>query len=233
MSVVLVSGGSRGIGAEIVRQFSTNGSSVYYLYSNKALVTGENIHPVKCDVSDPVQCKNAIESIYKEVDHIDCFVSNSGISLTGLATDFDFSNYHQIMDINFGGLFNLSNLIIPDMVNHKSGSIIAISSMWGQTGASCEALYSATKGAIDAYIKSLAKELGPSNIRVNAVSPGVIDTDMMSSFSEDDKKLLAEETPLERIGTVKDVAKMVYFLSTNDASFVTGQIIGVNGGMLI
>ena len=119
------------------------------------------------------------------------------------------------------------------MVSRKRGVITAVSSMWGQTGASCEALYSASKGAVDAYVKSLAKELGPSGIRVNAVSPGTIETDMMSSYSEADKAAIAEDTPLGRLGTPEEVAEVMYFLSSDKASYITGQIIGVNGGFLI
>ena len=137
------------------------------------------------------------------------------------------------MDTNFGGLFNLANALMPGMISRKSGVIIAVSSMWGQTGASCEALYSASKGAVDAYVKSLAKELGPSGIRVNAVSPGVINTDMMKDYSDEDRKDLACETPLGRLGTPEDVAKAMFFLASDSASFITGQIVGVNGGFLI
>ena len=137
------------------------------------------------------------------------------------------------MDTNFGGLFNLSNALIPGMVSRKKGVIIAVSSMWGQTGASCEALYSASKGAVDAYVRSLAKELGPSGIRVNAVSPGVIDTDMLKDYTDEDLKDLADTTPLGRLGSPEDVAKAMLFLASDDASFITGQIIGVNGGFLI
>ncbi len=144
-----------------------------------------------------------------------------------------YSDYRDIIDTNFGGLFNLTNAVIPDMVSRKSGVILAVSSMWGQTGASCEALYSASKGAVDSYIKALAKELGPSGIRVNAVSPGAIETDMMSCFSEEDKRVISEETPEGRLGSPEEVAEVLYFLQSDKASFITGQIVGVNGGYLI
>ena len=136
------------------------------------------------------------------------------------------------MDTNFGGLFNLANAAIPGMVSRKKGVIIAVSSMWGQTGASCEALYSASKGAVDAYVRSLAKELGPSGIRVNAVSPGVINTDMLKGYSDKDLQDLADTTPLGRLGSPEEVAKAMLFLSSDGASFITGQVIGVNGGFL-
>lgn len=232
MAHILVSGGSRGIGAAIVKRFIDSGDKVTYLYCNnkgddtKALA-------IRCDVSSETEVKEAVNKAIDINGDIDVLVSNSGISVVGLATDFNQEIYHKVMDTNFGGLFNLANAVIPGMVRKQAGSIIAISSMWGQTGASCEALYSASKGAIDAYVKSLAKELGPSHIRVNAVSPGVIKTDMLNSFSETDLAELSDETPLGRIGEATDIANTVYYLSSPEASFITGQIIGVNGGFLI
>jgi len=164
---------------------------------------------------------------------VDVLVSNAGIAVSGLAQDMGFKDYRDVMDINFGGLFNLANAVIPQMVKRGNGVILAVSSMWGQTGASCEALYSASKGAVDSYVRSLAKELGPSGIRVNAVSPGAIDTDMMKCYGDDDRKAICEDTPLGRLGTPEEVAGALYFLQSESASFITGQIIGVNGGYLI
>ena len=232
MQNLLISGGSRGIGAAIVRKASEEYNCIY-LYKNEPLLDLPGVTAVKCDVSDPEDCKRAVSGITSEFGDINFFVNNSGISLTGLATDFSFDDYRKIMDTNFGGFFNLSSLLIPSMVRNMKGNIIAVSSMWGQTGASCEALYSASKGAVDAYVRSLAKELGPSGIRVNAVSPGVIRTDMMKEYSEEDIELLKDETPLERIGRPEDVADTVIFLLSERSSFITGQIIGVNGGFLI
>ena len=233
MPHVLVTGGSRGIGKAICKKFAANGYKVSYLYKHEPGPSGINYLPIKCDVSDSAQVQEAVKTAVKEFSDIDIVVSNSGISYTGLATDFDFNDYRNVMDTNFGGLFNITNAVIPSMIHNKQGAIVAISSMWGQTGASCEALYSASKGAVDAYIKSLAKELAPSGIRVNAVSPGCIDTDMMSHFSDEDRKELASETPLGRIGQPEDVAETVFYLASDSASFITGQIIGVNGGFLI
>lgn len=232
MSHVLISGGSRGIGASIVKKFITKNFKVTYLYnSNKG--NDSNCLAIQCDVSNPEAVKRAVKQAVSINGDIDVLVSNSGISVVGLATDFDFDTYHKVMDTNFGGFFNLTKEVIPQMVHNQNGSIIAISSMWGQTGASCEALYSASKGAIDSYVKSLAKELGPSNIRVNAVSPGVIMTDMLNSFTKEDLDSLSEETPLSRIGEASDIANTVFYLSSTESSFITGQIIGVNGGFLI
>ena len=233
MSHILVTGGSRGIGKAICSRFASCGWNVSYLYKAKRGEQNDNLFPIQCDVSDPVQVDEAVRSSVSRFGDIDVLVSNSGISQTGLATDHSYEDMRRIMDTNFGGFFNCSKAVIPSMVHHKRGVIIAVSSMWGQTGASCESVYSASKGAVDAYAKSLAKELAPSGIRVNVVSPGVIDTDMMNSYSEEDKKELAEETPLGRLGKPSDVAETVFFLASDQASYITGQIIGINGGFLI
>ncbi len=230
---VLVAGGSRGIGAACVRAFAAAGHDITLIYNNTFVEGTDKIYPVKCDVSDPDDVRNAVISARDRFGDIEALVYCSGISLTGLVTDFDQESYKKIMDTNFGGLFYMTHEVLPDMIRNHNGTITAVSSMWGQTGASCEALYSASKGAVDAYIKSLAKEVGPSGIRVNAVSPGVVDTDMMNEYSQDDKDKLADETALGRIGTPDEIAKAICYLTSDDASFITGQIIGVNGGFLI
>ena len=232
MSHILISGGSRGIGAATAKLFAGKGHNVTYFFKNAPVLQGERITPVQCDVTDPLSVADSVGKACDNYGRVEVLISNAGISYTGLATDFDFKDYRMIMDTNFGGLFNLTSEIIPSMVHNGSGVILAVSSMWGQTGASCETLYSATKGAVDSYVKSLAKELGPSGIRVNAVSPGVIDTDMMSEYTDSDKTALADDTPLGRLGTPDDIAQTLYFLSGSRASFITGQIIGVNGGFL-
>ena len=233
MSHILVTGGSRGIGKAICTRFAESGWNVSYIYRNTQGEGDDNLFPICCDVSDPVSVEEAVRSAESRFGAIDVLVSNSGISMTGLATDHSYEDMRRIMDTNFGGFFNSTRAVIPSMVHGKRGVIIAVSSMWGQTGASCESVYSASKGAVDAYAKSLAKELAPSGIRVNVVSPGVIDTDMMSSYTDEDKKELAEETPLGRLGKPEDVAETVYFLASDQASYITGQIIGINGGFLI
>lgn len=243
MSHVLISGGTRGIGSAIANKFLCNGYKVTCLYSSNDEAANsfkssnsdncDSLNVLKCDVSNPLDLKKCVDEGKKCFGPIDIVISNAGISYVGLADTFSFDDYRKIMDTNFGGFFNLTKETIPDMVHNKSGVIIAISSMWGQVGASCEALYSASKGAIDAYVKSLAKELGPSGIRVNAVSPGVVKTDMLKCYSEEDLDSLADETPLGKVGAPEEIADMVYFLASNEASFVTGQIIGVNGGFLI
>ncbi|MBR1797082.1 MAG: SDR family oxidoreductase [Clostridiales bacterium] len=230
MAHVLVAGGSRGIGAATVALFEKEGYDVSYFYKH---APGKIGYAIKADVTIPSEIKAGVETASSEFGPIDILIYCAGISLTGLTTDFSYEDYLRIMNTNFGGFFAVCNEVIPSMVNAKRGVITAVSSMWGQTGASCESLYSASKGAIDAYVKSLAKELGPSGIRVNAVSPGVIDTDMMKLFSDEDKRNLMYDTPLQRLGQPQDVAKVIYNLSTDSSSFITGQIIGINGGFLI
>lgn len=230
---ILVCGGSKGIGKAIVNKYLSNGHNVSYFYNKTAPDSNSLGNAIKCDCSSFEEISNGIESAVNTYGRIDVLIYNAGISMTGVFDMFTPEDYHKIMDTNFGGLFYASKLVAPSMISNKSGSIIAVSSMWGQTGASCEALYSATKGAIDSFVKSLAKELGPSGIRVNCVSPGVINTDMMNEYSEEDKLELKEETPLQRLGTPEDVANTVYYLSSEEASFITGQILGVNGGFLI
>lgn len=239
MAHVLVTGGSRGIGRKIVEKYLKEGDQVSFIYSSNydeaELIKsfGESSDRIRCfraDVASSSEVSSAINYFVNEFGPFDILISNSGISRVGLATDFTFEDYHKVMDTNFGGFFNVTREIIPMMVHNKKGNIVAVSSMWGQRGASCEALYAASKGAVDAYVKSLAKELGPSGIRVNAVSPGVIETDMMKNFTEEDKADLADETPLNRLGRAEEVADLVYYLTSENSSFVTGQIIGVDGG---
>ena len=230
MAHVVISGGSRGIGRACALLFEKNGYDVTILSRTCPEENNTGITHISCDVSDPESVKTAFEKIESPVDVL---ISNAGVALSGLATDFGYKDYRRVMDTNFGGLFNLANEVIPQMVRRKSGVIIAISSMWGQTGASCEALYSASKGAVDSYVKSLAKELAPSGVRVNAISPGVIMTDMMSCYTEDDINALKDETPLGRLGTPEDIAGTALFLASPSSDYITGQIIGVNGGMLI
>ena len=232
---LFISGGTKGIGAATVRKFIDNGFNASVLYSSDEAakdVHADNLLFIKADVSDPSAVKDAVASAVSKFGDIDVAVSNAGISYVGLADTFDHSDYRKIMDINFGGFFNLVHEIIPSMVKNKKGNIVAVSSMWGQKGASCEALYSATKGAVDSYVKSLSKELGPSGIRVNAVSPGVIKTDMLDCFTEDDLNELSEETSLGRLGDPSEVADLIFYLSSPQSSFITGQIVGIDGGFL-
>ena len=234
MPHVLISGGSRGIGRACVELFAGKGFKVTSLSrTGKPDNAVDGVFYLQCDVKDPEAVKEAVSKAVEENGSVDVLISNAGISVSGLAQDFKYQDYRDVMDTNFGGLFNLASSVIPYMIRQGKGVILATSSMWGQTGASCEALYSASKGAVDSYIKSLAKELGPSGIRVNAVSPGAIDTDMMSVFDDDVKQVICDDTPLGKLGSPEEIAEVMFFLQSDKASFITGQIIGANGGYLI
>ena len=234
MPHLLISGGTRGIGKACVELFAGKGYKVTSLArTGKPKDAVEGVLYLQCDVKDPESVKDSVIKALEENGDIDVLISNAGISVSGLAQDFKYQDYRDVIDTNFGGLFNLSNAVIPHMVKQQKGVILAVSSMWGQTGASCEALYSASKGAVDSYVKALAKELGPSGIRVNAVSPGAVETDMMACFSEEDKQAICEDTPAGRLGRPEEIAEMLFFLQSEKAAFITGQIIGVNGGYLI
>lgn len=234
MPHLLISGGTKGIGRACVGLFAERGFKVTSLSRtgtpNNAV---EGVLYLQCDVKDPESVKKAVDTAIEENGSIDVLISNAGIAVSGLAQDFKYQDYRDVMDTNFGGLFNLASAVIPCMVRQGKGVILATSSMWGQTGASCEALYSASKGAVDSYIKALAKELGPSGIRVNAVSPGAIDTDMMSCYDDETKQVICDDTPLGKLGSPNEIAEVMYFLQSDKASFITGQIIGANGGYLI
>lgn len=234
MPHLLISGGSRGIGSACVKLFAMNGYKVSSLSRTGVPEdAAEGVSYFRCDIKDPESVAKTVESATAKNGAVDVLISNAGIARSGLAQDMAYQDYRDIMDTNFGGLFNLANAVIPQMVHQGSGVILAVSSMWGQTGASCEALYSASKGAVDSYIKALAKELGPSGIRVNAVSPGAIDTDMMKGFGEEDRQAICDDTPEGRLGSPEEIAETLFFLQSDKASFITGQIIGVNGGYLI
>ena len=234
MPHLLISGGSRGIGRACVELFAKQGDKVSSLSrTGKTAVAVDGVSYFQCDVKDPKSVAATVNAAIGLNGAIDVLISNAGIARSGLAQDMGFDDYRDIMDTNFGGLFNLTSEVIPHMVRQGKGVILAVSSMWGQTGASCEALYSASKGAVDSYIKSLAKELGPSGIRVNAVSPGAVETDMMKGFGEEDRRAICDDTPEGRLGNPEEIAETLYFLQSDKASFITGQIIGVNGGYLI
>ena len=231
---VLITGGSRGIGAQCARVFAEDGWEVYINYNKSeekalALAAQIGVTAVKADVSDFTDCVKMLEI----TGGLDLLVCNAGISQQKLFTKTTPADWRNIFSVNIDGVFNCCRAATPYMVYNKRGSIITISSMWGQVGASCEVAYSASKAAVIGFTKALAKELGPSNIRVNCIAPGVIDTEMNSHLSKDDMAVLADETPLCRIGTADEVAKTALFLASDSASFITGQVIGVNGGMII
>ena len=232
MATVVVTGGSRGIGAAVVARYAARGDRVYFLYEKnheaaRAVSEKTGAVPICCDVADGA----AVAEALSQISEVDILVCNAGVCWYGLLTDMPETAWDRIFAVNVKGICNCVKAAMPAFLRKHSGSIVTVSSMWGQVGASCEAAYSATKGAVIALTKALAKELGPSGIRVNCVAPGVILTDMCASVSPDTLEELAQETPLERNGTPEDVAKAVEALA--DAKFVTGQVLGVSGGFVM
>ncbi|MEA4896330.1 MAG: SDR family oxidoreductase [Oscillospiraceae bacterium] len=234
MKTALVTGASRGIGEAIARALSKDGFKVFINYLNsreKALALAEEISgtAVRADVSDLAQ----VRSMFDEIGGVNVLVCNAGISDYGLFSDISSEKWRGLFAVNVDGVYNCAQCALPSMISRKEGSIITVSSVWGLHGASCEAAYSASKSALVGLTKALAKELGPSGIRVNCIAPGVIETDMMAGFSEEDKNRLAEQTPLCRLGKPSEVAELAAFLASEKAAFITGQIIGADGGFAI
>lgn len=232
MSNVMITGGSRGIGAAAVRRFCAAGHRVWFLYEKQtamaqALAEETGAIPIQADVS----CKNQVQAAFAQAGPVDILVCNAGISMTGLMSMMPEDDWDRIFDVNVKGIYHCVNAAMPGFLAKQSGSIVTVSSMWGQVGASCEAAYSATKGAVIALTKALAQELGPSGIRVNCVAPGVILTDMCADVAPDILEELRQSTPLGCNGTPEDVAKSIEFLAC--APFVTGQVLGVNGGYVL
>ncbi len=234
----IITGASRGIGKAVAYALAADGyiPVINYLNSSESAekIAAETRGLAYCaDVSDSEAVKKMINTANEKFGGIDVLVNNAGISLTGLFTDITVQQEQRMIDVNLKGVMNCARYVIPFMVRQKYGRIINISSMWGEVGASCEVHYSATKAAIIGFTKALAKELGPSGITVNGIAPGVVMTDMNSAYSEEEMNILKEETPLQRLGTPEDIASAVSFLVSDSADFITGQILGVNGGFVI
>ena len=232
MSTVIITGGSRGIGAAAVELFAARGDRVYFLYEKnheaaKSVADKTGATAICCDVADSAAVKAAFESI----GDADILICNAGTMHFGLMSMMEESAWDRIFAVNVKGVYNCVNAAMPYFLRKHSGSILTVSSMWGQVGASCEAAYSATKGAVIALTKALAQELGPSGIRVNCIAPGVILTDMCASVDPDVLAEMAEQSPVGRNGTAADVAKAMAYLA--DAEFITGHVLSVNGGYVI
>lgn len=236
---VLISGGDRGIGAAAARAFYAAGYRVAVLYHRNADAAAAlekqlpGVLAVQCDVASRASCELAFRTVEQALGRVDVLVSNAGIAQQKLFTDITPEEWQRMLDVNLSGAFHLCQLALPGMIRRKAGRILTVSSMWGQTGGSCEVHYSAAKAGLIGLTKALAKEEGPSGITVNCVAPGVIDTDMMAAFTAEDKAALAEETPVGRLGTAEEVAKLLVFLAGEDAGYITGQVFGVNGGLVI
>ncbi len=232
MQTVLITGGSRGIGAATVRAFAARGAEVYFFYEKEheaaAFLSAETgATAICCDVSQWEQ----VEAAVSKIPSPDILVCNAGICHTGLFQQLPEEMWDRLFDVNVKGIYTCVKAVLPAFLQKQCGSIVTVSSMWGQVGASCEAAYSATKGAVIALTKALSQELGPSGIRVNCVAPGVISTDMCAGVAPEILEELRAQTPVGRLGTGEDVAEAICYLA--DAKFVTGQILGINGGFVV
>ncbi len=235
---VIVTGGSRGIGAECVKRFSARGDSVAFIYKSsdikaKELSAQTGAIMVKADLSEIGEAAAAVDTAILALGGVDVIVNNAGVSKIALFTDMSEKEVRDIISCDLEAAMLVSKAAIPTMVRQHKGFIINISSMWGVAGASCEVAYSAAKAGLIGFTKALAKELGPSGITVNCVAPGVIATEMNSALDRETIDSLCDETPLGRVGTVDDVAEAVLFLASEKASFITGEVLNVNGGLVI
>jgi len=240
---VLITGASRGIGAAAARLFAREGWDVALGYGSSRAEAlglarelsglGVRAVPIQADVSVPEQAEGLVRDAESALGPLDALVCSAGVALPQqLLTDTTQEQWRLVMDVDLDGVFHTLRAAIPGMVRQKRGAIVTVSSMWGVAGGSCEAPYSAAKAGVIGLTKALAKELGPSNIRVNCVAPGVVDTDMNRHLTPEDLTALAEETPLGRIGRPEEIAQAIYFLASDRASFITGQTLAADGGMM-
>ena len=239
MKTIIVTGGSRGIGKAIVEKFSKNGFHVILNY-NKSIESAQkiekefkNVTIFKADVTNRREVQAMIDYVNHTFGNIDILVNNAGIGCTGLFQDLSFEEWQDVFNVNVNGTFHCTQLVLPQMIQRHSGKIINISSIWGLTGSSCEVAYSASKSAIIGFTKALAKEVGPSGITVNAVAPGIIMTDMVSQYTMKEFDEIRSQIPLGEIGSTQDIANSVYFLASEEANYITGQVLSPNGGWVI
>lgn len=239
--VALITGGSRGLGRDIAIELSKAGAIVALAYKVDLKGAEDTLETIKAqggsgiiicsDVSKASSAKTAVEEVIKTYGKIDILVNNAGVSKVGLLIDMTEDEIDEIIDTNLKGTINCSKHALNYMLYNKGGSIINISSIWGNVGASCEAVYSASKGGINSFTKALAKEGGPSNVRVNAIAPGVIETEMNSWLSSEEKQALIEDIPMSRFGTPEEIGKLTVFLASQASGYINGQVITIDGGM--
>lgn len=239
--VAIVTGASRGIGKGIAIELAKAGACVVINYKSNDKAAENTLQEIrnlgvyamtiKGDVSDYESSKRLIKTTIEKLGKIDILVNNAGISKIGLFMNELPEDWDKILNVNLKGTINCSHNVVKEMLKQKSGTIINISSMWGNVGASCEVIYSASKGAINSFTKALAKELAPSNIRVNAIAPGVIDTEMNSCLTGEEREALVSEIPMTKFGEVCDVGMLVTFLASEKSKYITGQVISIDGGM--
>lgn len=242
METALITGGSRGIGAAIAAALARAGYAVAINYNHSAdaaealaaslRAEGRAALPVQADVSDPAQVAAMFAAVERQLGAVSVLVNNAGIAQQKLFTDLSDADWRRMMGVHLDGAFYCCRAALPAMIRARYGRILNIASMWGQVGGSCEVHYSAAKAGLIGLTKALAKEEGPSGITVNCIAPGVVDTDMMASFSAEDRAALADETPVCRLGNADEVAAAAVFLCSPAAGFITGQVLGVNGGLV-
>ena len=236
--IVIVTGASRGIGREIAKELAIKGYTVVANYNKSESKIKElqkelseknvNIDIFKADISKRSETKELVKYVLEKYNKIDILINNAGISQIKEFTQITDEDWNNMINTNLNSVFYMTQEVVENMIHNKNGCIINMSSIWGQVGASCESHYSVSKAGIDAITKSLAKELGPSNIRVNSIAPGIIDTEMNKNLSSEDLKSIKEEIPLEKIGKAKDIEKCIEWLIEDE--YTTGQIISINGG---
>ena len=235
---VLITGGARGIGAACVQKFTSGGHQVAFIYKSnheaaKKVASRFGALAICADISKPDEAREAVAKAVDQLGGIDILINNAGIAQIKMFCDITDEDLDAMLSTNLSSAFYITRASLPSMVSQKWGRIINIGSMWGKTGASCEVHYSASKAGLRGMTMALAKELGPSGITVNCVEPGVIDTDMNAHLAHEDMLALCEQTPLGRIGAPNEVADLIAFLASERASFITGQIIGIDGGFAI
>ncbi len=238
MKVALITGASRGIGAAVARRLRADGCEVVLNYGRsrtqaEALAGELGGMAVQADVSDPVQVRKMVDTVLEKFCQLDILVCSAGVAWQGLTQDMGDADYRRVMGTDLDGTFYCCRAVLPHMIARKYGRIVTLSSMWGQVGGSCEAVYSAAKAGVIGLTRALAKEVGPSGITVNCVAPGVIDTEMNQHLGPQALRELADETPLGRLGTAEDVAECVAFLCSPGAGFLTGQVLAPNGGLVV
>ncbi|MCI8554482.1 MAG: SDR family oxidoreductase [Clostridiales bacterium] len=241
--VVLITGGSRGIGREAARLFAARGYRVLIGYhrsreaaeclEGELTAAGADAMSYGVDVSVPAQVRGLIAACLSRFGRLDVLVNNAGLASQKLVTEVTDEEWNRLLAVNVSGAFYCCREALPAMLREHRGAIVNVSSMWGIAGASCEVAYSAAKAALIGLTRALAREVGPSGIRVNCVAPGAADTDMLASLTAEDRRVLAEETPLGRIGTPEEMAHAICFLASEEASFITGQVLSPNGGLVI
>lgn len=242
MKIALITGASGGIGIETVKTFTENGYYVIAMYNkNRASLDKlildfgleEKVYLVSCDLSDEKALNQVISDLAKSFKHVDVLVNNAGVDYYGLITDTTDNDWKRVMDVNVNSAFKLSKWALESMISKKSGKIINVSSVWGISGASMEVAYSTSKSALIGFTKALAKEVAPSNVTVNCVCPGVIDTPMNDIFSDTEKQEIINDIPLARFGKACEVAQLIYYLASSNGDYVTGQTITIDGGYIL